>query len=343
MQKELLTNLKKYKIKDTFDSEQLFIEWIESLSLTEIKNLISLKVDPKEIPFPSYLLINKELLTTSDYNKKVEALSKIKNAKGWYHLYPGIFNKDFLESKNFYKDIEMVSKAETAQYCLWVLGKEEFINSPYHEEDLRLIVETRDVDGLSEDGYDLSYIVWDSLATTARNIDSIKSPYHEENMKMLANAGSSRLQSSCSFPERTITHLANNKVSLKDKNHIRNMDLLLENEEIGSYLYEVMTNEKFMNSKYYYRVINKMIEYSDNIEKVILFSIYAVGLEKIKLAGLLGTDVSRVVNKHNYNESLNKIKDELDIIDYEGQVNEICYIPKDKMITKVRKLFLKKA
>lgn len=342
---ELEKQLIKYGIKETFDNEESFYKWCEPLNTLEINNLMSLDIDPVEIPFPKYLLINKELLNTSDYNKKVHALSQVKNAEGWYHLYPNIFNVEFLESENFYKDIEMMSRAKTAQYCLWVLGKSEFIYSPYHEEDLRLIVETSDIDGLTEKGYDLSFVVWDVLATTAMNIDSIKSPYHEQDMKMLANAGSSKLQTSHSYPEKTITHLANNTLSLKSENHLQNMELLLNNIDIGAFLYAVMTDSDFVNSKYYYRLINEMIEYHDNINCVILLCIYAIGIEKTHLC-IFGhnREFNNLANRNDLSNLLENVKYKLDIIDSEYSIYEVNYIEaeetnKNKIFSKVRKIF----
>lgn len=344
---ELLRQLEKYGIKETFDNDDLFYEWCFSLNILEVNNLMSLNIDPNEIPFPRDLLINKEFMNTSDYNKKVQALSKVKNADGWYHLYPSLFNPIFLESENFYKDIEMMSRAKTAQYCLWILGEREFVCSPYHDEDLRLLVEASDVDGLTEKGYDLSSVVWDSLATTARNIDSILSPYHEEDMKMLANAGSSKLQMSCSYPESTITYLANNEVSLKSKSHLIDMELLLNNSDIGSYLYAVMTDSDFVNSEHYYRVINEMIEHKDNMKYTMLLCIYAVGVEKTKSCFFgYNRDFNNIIESEDLGELLENVEYNLDVIDSEYSCCEINYIEtgspnKNKIFSRVRRIFKK--
>ena len=78
----------------------------------------------------------------------------------------------------------MLSKADTARYGLWILGEDTFINSPYHDEDLKLLVETHDT--REEDPLD--FVVSDAIATVAGNIDSIKSPHHRSEQLLVVIA-----------------------------------------------------------------------------------------------------------------------------------------------------------
>ena len=117
------------------------------------------------------------------------------------------------------KELESVTKAHTARYGLWILGEDIFINSPYHDEDLKLLVETHDT--REEDPLD--FVVSDAIATVAGNIDSINSPHHRADMKLIATAGSDCLQMSCSYPKSSLNNLAINKVSLTDKYHSENI------------------------------------------------------------------------------------------------------------------------
>ncbi len=333
---EVLKQIRKYGINKTFENVDLFNYWFNQLDYIEKQNIMSLDIEPKKIPFLKEYLINEELLNTLDYNKKVKALATVKNAEGWYHLYPNILTKEFLDSANFYKDIYMMSKAETAQYCLWILGDSNFIKSPYHDEDLRLIVETKDVDGPTEYGYDLSFVVWDSLATTAVNIDSIKSRYHEEDMIMIANTGSSKLQTVHSYPRSTISYLANNKESLNSDNHISNMHLLVDNDNIGNYLYSVMTNKKFINNAHYYSLIHEMIEHQNNLNYVILLCIYAVDIQETEKCNI---NFFQHIFRADLNELLKEVEFKLDMID--GECKDIETNPKNNLFLRVKQLLKK--
>ena len=46
----------------------------------------------------------------------------------------------FLRKSSFYEDLEEISKAETSRYALLVIGEEDFNNSPYRNEDLKMIL-----------------------------------------------------------------------------------------------------------------------------------------------------------------------------------------------------------
>lgn len=149
----------------------------------------------------------------------------------------------------------MLSKAETARYGLWILGKDTFINSPYHDEDLKLLVETRDTNKENP----LNFIVSDAIATVASNIDSIKSPYHQTDIRLIANSGSTCLQMSHSYPEHSLNNLAVNKVSLKDKYHYENMLILATNPIASKFLYIIMTNPNFIKGKNYRKEIEALV------------------------------------------------------------------------------------
>ena len=167
--KQIIEQIKKYELTESFSDVEAFKKWASKLNSTQINNFLSLDIDLEEIRELRHLLINCDLLSCQDYKKKVAAISTLKNGDGCWHLFSAICNPNFLKSKNFYKDIEMLSKADTARYGLWILGEDTFINSPYHDEDLKLLVETHDT--REEDPLD--FVVSDAIATVAGNIDSI--------------------------------------------------------------------------------------------------------------------------------------------------------------------------
>ena len=252
--KQIIEQIKKYELTETFSDVEEFKKWASKLNSTQVNNFLSLNIDLEEIRELRHLLINCDLLSCQDYKKKVAAISTLKNGDGCWHLFDAICKPNFLKSKNFYKDIEMLSKADTARYGLWILGEDTFINSPYHDEDLKLLVETHDT--REEDP--LNFVVSDAIATVAGNIDSIKSPHHRADMKLIATAGSACLQMGHSYPEYSLNNLAVNKVSLADKYHLENMQILATNPIASEFLYIIMTDPNFVKGKNYRKEVEAL-------------------------------------------------------------------------------------
>lgn len=252
--KQIIEQIKKYELTETFSDVEEFKKWASKLNSTQVNNFLSLDIDLEEIRELRHLLINCDLLSCQDYKKKVAAISTLKNGDGCWHLFDAICKPNFLKSKNFYKDIEMLSKADTARYGLWILGEDTFINSPYHDEDLKLLVETHDT--REEDP--LNFVVSDAIATVAGNIDSIKSPHHRADMKLIATAGSDCLQLGHSYSEHSLNNLAVNKVSLADKYHLENMQILAKNPIASEFLYIIMTDPNFVKGKNYRKEVEAL-------------------------------------------------------------------------------------
>lgn len=254
--KKLISQIRKYNLEKAFDTPKDFDKWLNNLSAKQIKNFNNLMVEPSEIQFPTPFLIDEDLLNCDDYNNRIIAMSKLKNADGWYHLFDRLCSPNFLNSENYYEDMEMISKAPSAQHPLWIVNEDAFINSPYHKDDLKLIVEAKDTP--KEDGNELDWLVEEALTVVASNVDSINSPYHQKDMQLIAHAGSECLQMSSSYPEGSLNNLATNSVSLKDKYHLENMQLLAQNSTAGEYLYELMTNPEIIKGKYYRNEVNAL-------------------------------------------------------------------------------------
>ena len=252
--KQIIEQIKKYELTETFSDVEEFKKWASKLNGTQINNFLSLDIDLEEIRELRHLLINEDLLSCQDYKKKVAAISTLKNGDGCWHLFDAICRPNFLKSKHFYKDIEMLSKAETARYGLWILGEDTFINSPYHDEDLKLLVETHD----TREEEPLDFVVSDAIATVAGNIDSIKSPHHRADMKLIATVGSDCLQMSHSYPEQSLNNLAIDKVSLSDKYHSENMQILATNPIASEFLYIIMTDPNFVKGKNYRKEVEAL-------------------------------------------------------------------------------------
>lgn len=262
---QLFEKLEKYNLSNRFKSKEELKKWLLSLNKKQINNFLSLNIEKKKINFPFETLINLDLLNCEDYQKKLETFCNIKD--GWYNLFNELLNPTFLNSPKFYADMEMLSKPKTAQYVLWIIGKDDFINSPYHDEDLKLLVESRDCNK----DRPLDFVVWDAIATVAGDKNSINSPYHRIDMKMMIEAGSKCLQMSHSYLGRSLNYLAVNPISLKDKYHLENMKVLATHPEYGEWLYKLMTNEEIINGKFYREEINALANAKDETTARCLF------------------------------------------------------------------------
>ena len=253
--KQIINQIKKYSLLESFTDIESFDNWASHLNSTQINNFLSLDIELEEIKDLRHLLINKDLLNCKDYKKRVEAISTIKNTEGCVHLADAMFKPNFIKSKNFYTDLEKLSKADTARYGLWILSDDVFIHSPYHDEDLKLLVETHD----TKEENPLDFVVSDAIATVASNKASIKSPYHQTDMELIATSGSDCLQVSHSYPETSLNNLAVNEVSLSDKYHLENMKILATNPIAREFLYNIMTKSEMIKGKCYREEINALV------------------------------------------------------------------------------------
>lgn len=315
--KYIIKQLEKYNILSFFSSEEELNSWIESLNDKEIKNFLNLRVEPSRIHFLPELLINRNLLNTDDYLKRVETFISIKNAKGREHLFINMLNPEFLNSPKFYQDIETLKRAKSAQMPLWIIGDTIFINSPFHDEDFELLVTSFDTSDK-----DCDFLVWDAIATVARNIDSINSGYHQSDLKTIIKYSAPALQTSSSFPEGSLNNLAISPVSLKDPYHLENMELLANNQEIGNFLYAIMASSIATKRRDYRIIIREMIEHKDNEYYAFLLCIYVLGVEEAKKALNVTqlTFLYRIEKQYDLNELLNAVYERLCIID--GNVEE---------------------
>lgn len=268
-----------YDLLGEFSSTKEMLKWISKLNKLQIKNILSLNIDKKKIKFDTKLLIDGNLLNTEDYLNRVNAIVSIDNAKGWEHLFKYLVTPKFLKSEKFYKDIETLKKADCAQKPLWIIGEPDFINSPYHDEDFELLVTAKDNSDKKNDS-----IVQEAIATIAECDDSIKSGYHKVDLNIVMKYGSKALQLTHSFPESGINILATNPVSLKSKYHLEDMKILAENQEIGNFLYAVMTDSRVVKRKNYRKIVKEMVDNKNNKEYVFLICYYAIGEYKTKFA-----------------------------------------------------------
>ena len=301
----IVDKLSIYDLLGEFSSTKEMLKWISKLNKQQTKNILSLNIDRERIKFDTKLLIDENLLNTDDYLNRVNAIASIDNAEGYEHLFENLVTPEFLKSEKFYKDIETLKRADCAQKPLWIIGKPDFINSPYHDEDFELLVTAKDTSAAKKDS-----IVQKAIANIAECSASIKSGYHREDLNMIMKYGSSSSQSIYSYPECGINILATNPVSLKSKYHLEDMKILAENQEIGSFLYAVMTNPKTVESNNYRKIIKEMVGNKDNKKYAFLVCYYAIGEYKTKLAEHLSSHYTSKL--YHYREDIPDVLKNID-------------------------------
>ena len=267
--KQIIKQIKKYKLENCFRDSDEFDEWVRGLNIKQVKNFISLNVAPNNILFPPKYLIDNNLLNCDDYVDRVIGMTKIKNAEGCYHLFSRLCVPDFLNSVNYYEDMEMLSRAHNVREPLWIIGEESFINSPYHREDLKLVVEAKDT--LKDESKRRDWLVSEALAMVAEAEDSINSPYHQKDMQLIANSNSECLQSEYSHPDTCINKLAINRFSLIDKYHLENMQILAKCPISAEYLFKIMTDPEIIEGKYYRDEVKAMVAADSEIKALALY------------------------------------------------------------------------
>lgn len=71
--KQIINQIKKYEITETFSDIEAFKKWVSKLNSTQISNFLSLDIDLEEIREIRHLLINEDLLKYGDYKQRVAA------------------------------------------------------------------------------------------------------------------------------------------------------------------------------------------------------------------------------------------------------------------------------
>lgn len=297
---KILLQLKKYGLLNYVTS----IKWLSELNERQITNFLSLNIPPEQIMFEHVHLINPDLLNTQDYLQKIKAFMSIQNQLRLYSSFVNLFGKSFLNSPYFYQDITILDKAPNVKTILKFIGNPNFVNSPYHEEDLQLF--------LSVPNEALNLILEESLIEVMTNQNSIMSPYHLEDLKTILKYSTSALQAKQSYPFSGINFLAVHPVSLKDPYHLENMKILAQNQDIGKYLYAVMTSLYGIDSDYYRKIITEMLATKQDVHKVYLLCCYVIGKDNTNVLQYLSGENSELVLGPQYYDLFNEMKQKLE-------------------------------
>ena len=264
--KSIIKKIKEYDLSKSFSSTREIEEWLKGLNQRQINNFINLSINPSELDLPLGMLTNENLLNCEDYEQRVRALNEIKNGDGCWHLFGSLCSVHFLKSKTFYEDVKLIATADTARYVMWVIGEEVFANSPYRDEDLRLIVNAKD-----ESGEEMDWLIAESLARTAGSKESIASKHHREDMKLIAKCHPDALQMGGAFPDRGVNKLAINEVSLKDPYHRENMEMLATAPVADTHLFELMTDSVTVKSKTYRQEVEALYKAKSELKALAIY------------------------------------------------------------------------
>ena len=244
--KRLFSQLKRYHLTEFIGKNDAIYNWASTLTTKQIQNFLNLDIEFERIKFPLTILIDKNLLSCSDYHKRIEALSKLGNCQDNILLQKDLCSHIFLSSSTYYSDIEALSKYGIPNISLSFLANETFIKSKYHDEDLKLILTAKD-----KSNNKIDFIIASALVDIACDKNSIRSPYHQFDMNVVYNCDSTCLQLNNSDDKYSANHLAINKLSLSDKFHINNMKLLTVNPVANQLLFKLMTDYKIVKDKKY--------------------------------------------------------------------------------------------
>ena len=124
-------------------------------------------------------------------------------------------------------------------------------------------------------------------------------------------------------------YLAVDPVSLNDKYHRENMEILAHNYEydIGGYLYQIMTNENAIHHRDYRNVIYDIIDNKDNANICFLLCTYIVVLDNSENGRnfLIGEDPRYIIMKLEtpLDELLKKVDERYNVIDVNFQEETI--------------------
>lgn len=77
--KQIISQIKKYDLVDEFKTANSFEYWISSINSKQIDNFINLNIDYQEVKNFKGILIDRNLLDCQDYQKRIEAITKLKN------------------------------------------------------------------------------------------------------------------------------------------------------------------------------------------------------------------------------------------------------------------------
>ena len=262
---KITNQLCKYQIITYFKSTNRLNEWLNNLTEQEITNIINLDISPDELAFPKELLINKNLLSCSDYQKRIFAMSKLKNGHNCWHLFKHLCSPNFLNSKYYYQDIALMQTVPTAKYILSIIDNDYFLNSKYHEEDLKMIIASHNLDLANET------ILTESLVQVASNKDSINSAYHRQDMSLIYESYQNNFQLYDSYHQKNLIDLAINPISLQEPYHLENMQILSTSPLASEFLYYLMTNEQIVTGQYYRKEISALTNAKSIITAIVLY------------------------------------------------------------------------
>lgn len=293
---KLIKQLKKYHIANTFESPETLDNWLKKLTNNQITNLNNLDINPEEIKFSPKILINEHLLACNDYQKRILAMSKLKNEDGCWQLFERLCSPNFLNCPHYYQDLELISHAPTARYALWIIDDDNFINSKYHHEDLKLIIESQ----ISKN----NYLITEALTELAHNKDSINGPYHSEDMLLISQADEECLSPAGAYSKGSLNSLATDKISLQDPYHIENMQILSRSPISNEVLYELMTNSTIINSKNYRDEINA-VKKAKSITTAIAMYYYIINPHDYSLFDFSSLDLFELAFNEDAYDALN--------------------------------------
>ena len=178
--KDVINQLEKYNLIRHFNTKEELNKWLIGLTPKQINNFLRLNINPQNIAESGIgkILIYKNILSCEEYPEIIKAIIELKRKN------PHIkFSRYYTYNPHLYDDLKCllnlnsISDKDGILFSLMILlENKEFINSPYHHQDLELII--REINNQSKAA--------ELLMELASDYCSLKDTYHLANMQILS-------------------------------------------------------------------------------------------------------------------------------------------------------------
>ena len=252
---KIIAQIKKYQLEDEIRNIE---NWLGKLNKKQIKNFISLEINPlKLIGKPKSLLVSAKALNGDYYLEDIKLITDAKTDELANWLSNVAMNANSLESEYHREDMKLIADEKNsgiANALSSVSMDADSLESEYHREDMKLIADAK------------TDVIANYLSDVSMNVNSLESEYHREDMKLIADEKNSEIAN-------YLGSLSISMNSLESEHHKEDMKRLSDakdDEDAKQIYYNIIKQYEVKNKKYYVTFQKKIdaihqnaIEYTD--------------------------------------------------------------------------------
>ena len=230
---KIAKQIKKYQLEDEIRDIE---NWLGKLNKKQIKNFISLEINPlKLIGKLKSLLVSAKALNGDYYLEDIKLINEAKTDEIANWLSNVAMNANSLESEHHREDMKLIADAKDFEIsnCLSIVSMNvNSLESEHHIEDMKLIADAK------------GYVIACYLSDVSMDADSLESEYHREDMKLIADAKSDKIA-------WYLGMIAKNKYLLKSKYHREDMKRLAnaKNDKDANEIYDNIIKQYEVKNK----------------------------------------------------------------------------------------------